>query len=87
MTREGQRIMAATDYGYMVAGGSFERASISEAFLEGAKWADKTMMEFLENFMYANFYSHPHETNFVCSEEFKDLEDMVEAYHKTLDKS
>ena len=86
MTREEQMIMAATDYGYEVAGGSLERVGISQAFAEGAKWADKTMIESIENFLYTNFYDHPHEKNFVCSEEFKDLEDMVEMYHKTLEE-
>lgn len=39
--REWRKYDAATSYGYAVAGGSPARPAISQAFIEGATWADE----------------------------------------------
>lgn len=37
--------------------------------------------------LYNNFYDHPHEKNFVCSENFKSFDDMIKNFTKTINNN
>ena len=45
--------------------------------------ADENMHNIIE-WLYDNFYDHPHERNFVCSENFKSVDDMIKKFIKTI---
>ena len=50
---------------------------ITDAFEAGAEWGHKRLVEKACEWLYDNFYEHPHEKNFICSENFTSFEDMI----------
>lgn len=51
---------------------------IEKAFMEGAKWADKTMVEIVLKFIFDHFYDHPHVNGHICTDSFPSLEALEE---------
>lgn len=51
---------------------------IEKAFMEGAKWADKTMIERVLKFIFDYFYDHPHVNGHICTDSFNSLEELEE---------
>ena len=60
--------------------GEIEGDDVVNAFETGAEWAQKFMIERACEWLYNNFYEHPHEKNFICSENFATIEDMVSRF-------
>lgn len=56
------------------------------AFIEGAKWADKTMIERVLNFMFKYFYEHPHVNAHICTDSFESLEELEEELLKAMEE-
>lgn len=54
-------------------------------FIQGAEWADKTMIEKVLNFIYENFYDHPHVNGHICTDSFQSLEKLEEELIKTIE--
>ena len=59
---------------------------IEKAFIEGAKWADKTQIEKVLNFIFAYFYEHPHLNGHICTDSFESLEELEEELIKTMEE-
>lgn len=51
---------------------------VEKAFIEGAKWADKTMIEKVLNFIFNHFYEHPHVNAHICTDSFESLKELEE---------
>ena len=56
---------------------NFEAQWVSEACIKMAEWEHKRLIEKACDWLYDNFYEHPHEKNFICSENFATVEDMI----------
>ena len=52
---------------------------------EAIKWADKTMIEKVLNFIFENFYDHPHVIGHICTDSFESLEQMEEEITKLME--
>lgn len=50
---------------------------IVDAFEAGAEWEHKRLVDKACEWLYDNFYEHPHEKKFICSEKFTTIEDMI----------
>lgn len=81
MTREGEIEQQAFVY---YESCSDEDIAKSKGFIEGAKWADKTMIEKVLNFINTYFYDHPHVNIHVCTDFFESLEQMQEELIKAM---
>lgn len=55
-------------------------------FIDGAKWADKTMIERVLTFFNTHFYEHPHVRSHVCTDSFESLEQMEEELIKAMEE-
>jgi hypothetical protein len=51
--------------------------TLTECFIAGAEWEHKRLVDKACEWLYDNFYEHPHEKNFICSENFSTIEDMI----------
>ena len=51
--------------------------TLTECFIAGAEWGHKRLVEKACEWLYDNFYEHPHEKKFICSETFDTVEDMI----------
>ena len=49
----------------------------TDAFEAGAEWEHNRLVEKACEWLYDNFYEHPHEKKFICSEHFDTVEDMI----------
>lgn len=87
MTREEQIRQASVEYTYKdrpmcIGGGTFsevvDEMNRNYAFEEGAKWADKTMVERVLKFIFDHFYDHPHVNGLICTDSFSSLEALEE---------
>lgn len=56
------------------------------SFEEGAKWADKTMIEKILKFIFENFYDHPHVSGHICTDAFDSLEALEEELIKVMEE-
>ena len=56
---------------------NFEAQYVSEACIKMAEWEHKRLVEKACDWLYDNFYEHPHEKKFICSENFATIEDMI----------
>lgn len=54
-------------------------------FEEGAKWADKTMIDKASEFITEWFYEHPHIIKMVCSDEFENIDDLINRLKKVME--
>lgn len=54
-------------------------------FESGAKWADKTMIEKACEFIAEWFYEHPHTTKMVCSDEFENIDYLINRLKKVME--
>lgn len=95
MTREEQIRQASIEYTYKdrpmcIGGGAFSEAidemNRNYAFEEGAKWADKTMIERILQFIFNYFYDHPHVNGHICTDSFESLEDLEEKLIKVMEE-
>lgn len=59
---------------------------IEKAFIEGAKWADKTMIEKVLKFIFEYFYEHPHVNGHICTDSFESLEELEEELIKVMEE-
>ena len=53
---------------------------------EAIKWADKTTIEKVLNFINTHFYDHPHVNAHVCTDSFESLEQMQEELIKAMEE-
>lgn len=81
MTRENE-IVAEADCSYE---GNY-KALQKLCFIEGAKWADKSMMARLLTFFNTHFYEHPHVHAHICTDSFESLEQMEEELIKAMEE-
>lgn len=51
--------------------------SLTESFIAGVESENKRLIDKACEWLYDNFYEHPHEKNFICSENFATVEDMI----------
>lgn len=51
--------------------------TLTECFIAGAESENKRLVDKACDWLYDNFYEHPHEKNFICSENFATIEDMI----------
>lgn len=95
MTREEQIRQAGIEYTLstrpMCIGGDAFSELIDEinrcpSFEEGAKWADKTQVERVLNFIFENFYDHPHANGHICTDAFDSLEALEEELIKVMEE-
>ena len=56
------------------------------AFIEGAKWADKIMVERVLTFVFEHFYDHPHVNGHICTDDFNSLEELEEELIKAMEE-
>lgn len=56
----------------------------TNAFEAGVEWAEKTLIDKASDWLIENFYNHPHEQYFICSEAFDCIEEMVEQFMKAM---
>ena len=82
MTREEQIIKAADEY-YL--GQHFNDIKIFH-FVNGAKWADKTMLEKVATWLWENFYNNPHVNGIVSSDAFNNVDDMIDVFFKAMEE-
>lgn len=87
MTREEQIIEEAKEY-YNVP-----HLQMRTGFIEGAKWADanpqfskEEFIEKAEEWLWNNFYEHPHERWLICSESFDTIEYMIERFKAAMEE-
>lgn len=59
---------------------------VEKAFIEGAKWADKTMVEKVLTFVFEHFYDHPHVNGHICTDDFNSLEELEEELIKVMEE-
>ena len=59
---------------------------ITDAFEAGAEWERKRIVEKACDWLIENFYDHPHEQYFICSESFDCIEEMVEQFMKAMEE-
>ena len=94
MTREEQIIQAGIEYTIknrpMRIGGAFfeviDEMNRNHAFEEGAKWADKTQIEKVLEFIFEYLYEHPHVNGHICTDSFESLEALEEELIKTMEE-
>ena len=55
-------------------------------FIDGAKWADKSMMERVLTFFNTHFYDHPHVHAHICTDSFESLEQMEAELIKAMEE-
>lgn len=55
-------------------------------FIDGAKFADKTMIERVLQFLFDHFYDHPHVNGHICTDSFKSLEEIEEELIKVMEE-
>lgn len=55
-----------------------DQVYVEKAFIEGAKWADKTVAERVLKFIFDHFYDHPHVNGHICTDSFPSLEALEE---------
>jgi hypothetical protein len=93
MTREEQILNKAIDYSeieenfleYDDCGDVCDdKTFVEKAFIESAKWADKTMIEKVLNFIFNHFYDHPHTNGHICTDSFSSLENLEEELIKAM---
>ncbi len=58
----------------------------ANSIIEGAKWADKTMVERVLNFIFEYFYDHPHANGHICTDSFESLEELEEELIKVMEE-
>lgn len=46
---------------------------------DGAAITKEELIHNFSNWLYDNFYEHPHEKNFICSEAFKSMDKMIDS--------
>ena len=46
--------------------------------MEMAEWKEEQMIEKAQEFIATYFYNHPHAESMVCSDEFKNVDELVE---------
>lgn len=63
-----------------------DRELIEQAFIEGAKYADKTQIERVLKFIFDYFYEHPHVSGYICTDSFKSLEELEEELIKAMEE-
>lgn len=51
--------------------------TLTECFIAGVECENKRLVDKACDWLYDNFYEHPHEKNFICSESFATVEDMI----------
>lgn len=51
--------------------------TLTECFIAGVESENKRLVDKACEWLYDNFYEHPHEKNFICSENFATVEDMI----------
>ena len=89
MTKE-QILEKATDYGYMVAGGSLERCAISQAYLDGGNFVYDALMaennidkalDVITNECASKTIKANHEfINYLANEAIGDIKSIIECY-------
>lgn len=55
-----------------------------EGFITGAKWANKTMIDRVCEFIAEWFYEHPHTTKMICSDEFENIDELLDRLEKAM---
>lgn len=55
-------------------------------FVRAVEWADKTMVERVLNFIFENFYDHPHANGHICTDAFDSLEELEEELIKVMEE-
>lgn len=63
---------------------NYEAQFVSEACIQMAEWERKRLVDKACEWLYDNFYEHPHEKYFICSEAFDCIEEMVEEFMKAM---
>ena len=61
-----------------------DKTFVEKAFIEGAKWSDKTQVERVLKFIFEYFYEHPHVNGHICTDSFESLEELEEELNKRL---
>ena len=56
-----------------------------DAALEMAEWKEKQIIERAQDFIATCFYEHPHEHNFICSDEFGSIDQLLEKLKKAME--
>lgn len=55
-------------------------------FIDGANFADKTMIERVLKFIWEHFYEHPHTYRHICTDAFVSLEALKEELIKAMEE-
>ena len=63
-----------------------DKTFIEKAFIEGAKFADKTMIERVLKFIFEYFYEHPYTYRHICTDAFDSLESLEEELIKVMEE-
>ena len=48
--------------------------------------AEETLIDKAIEFLWDNFYEHPHEYNFICSDSFKGMEDFIDKFKEAMEE-
>ena len=95
MTREEEIRQASIEYTIgnrpmCIGGGAFSKMidelNRNKSFEEGAKWADKTMLEKVATWLWENFYNNPHVNGIVSSDAFNNVDDMIDVFFKAMEE-
>ena len=99
MTREDQIEYQASEYAndpdntIEWGDGWIDFDQVFDAFKNGAKWADanpqfskEEFIEKAEEWLWNNFYEHPHERWFICSESFSTIEYMIKRFKAAMEE-
>lgn len=54
--------------------------------IEMAEWKEKQMIGRAQDFIATWFYEHPHEHNFICSDGFGSLDQLLEKLKKAMEE-
>ena len=66
-------------------GGEFS-PTLKECYMEGYKQAYISMIEKAEEWLWNNFYEHPHERWLIFSESFDTIEYMIERFKAAMEE-
>lgn len=54
----------------------------NDGYMDGENNIKEELINNVSNWLYENFYEHPHEKNFICTESFKSMDKMIENFIK-----
>lgn len=86
MTRKEEIEKYCEDMGFPLGSCSSINSVKSITASDAIKWADKSMIERVLNFIFEHFWEHPHVSGHICTDSFESLEQMEEELIKAMEE-